>query len=149
VRYPDDQYTVHDYVIWRVEGRKVVEFNASVDELPYQNFMVQLCQLNGMSVAHFATSRNGKNSRTETRYDATGYPDLTIMHGQAKCLWVECKAWNGRLQPDQRAWMEMCQPNWQLWSPRPQHTKQALEFIYKTDQIEAWSPVSIIGRKHV
>ena len=66
-------------------------------EADFQRAVIDLAQLRGWRVMHIHDSRRGLGA---------GYPDLTLLHRvTGRLLFIELKAANGRLSPDQQEWL--------------------------------------------
>jgi VRR-NUC domain len=91
------------------------------DELQHQ--VIKAAQLRGWRVAHFRKVRVQRRDgsvywETPVQADGAGFPDLVLVKG--KVLWVELKADDGRLSPEQVAWLERLRAAGQeafIWRP--------------------------------
>jgi hypothetical protein len=73
-------------------------------EAAFQKNVVQLARARGWIVAHFRASLNQRGQwQTAVSGDGAGYPDLTLV--RERVLFVELKAEDGRMRPEQRVWL--------------------------------------------
>lgn len=80
-------------------------------EAQLQSAVIECARLLGWRVAHFRPALTSKGYRTAVEADGAGWPDLFMVHpsnGMAPYA-VELKAAQGRLSPEQRAWLELLQ----------------------------------------
>ena len=73
-------------------------------EAEFQAQVIQLCEMRGFTVGHFADSRKQAGGRLVGDTRAKGIPDLVIVG--RRCLWAELKAEHGRLSTRQRFWLD-------------------------------------------
>jgi hypothetical protein len=75
-----------------------------LSEAAFQKNVVQLARARGWIVAHFRASLNQRGQwQTAVSGDGAGYPDLTLV--RERVLFVELKAEDGRVRPEQRVWL--------------------------------------------
>jgi len=76
-----------------------------MSEADLMDAVVELAHLRGFIVAHFAAARVKDGWRTPARYDAKGFPDLTIV-GHGRFIVAELKSARGKLDLDQHSWLD-------------------------------------------
>jgi hypothetical protein len=81
-----------------------------VSEAEFQRMVIQLAKLRGFKVAHFrkvrVQRRNGScYYETPVAADGKGWPDLVLCKGKTLAF-VELKTDDGRLEPEQKLWIE-------------------------------------------
>ncbi len=84
---------------------------ARVTERQFQTQVVQLAHLSGWRCYHTHDSRRS----------APGFPDLVLVR-TPRLVFAELKSENGRIRPEQQAWLEVLQqveraPEAYLWRP--------------------------------
>jgi hypothetical protein len=68
-----------------------------VSEADLQRAVIALAKLRGWLYFH----------DTDSRRNRAGFPDLVLLHPRTgRLLWVELKAANGRLRPEQVVWLD-------------------------------------------
>jgi hypothetical protein len=65
--------------------------------------IVDVAHRTGWRVAHFRPARATQGWRTPVQYDATGWPDLTLVRD--RLVVVEVKGDRDRLRPEQQDWL--------------------------------------------
>lgn len=69
-----------------------------------QDAIVDLARTLGWRAAHFAAARTKDGWRTPARYDAAGWPDLTLV--RERVVFIEVKGDGDSLRPEQQAWID-------------------------------------------
>jgi len=66
-----------------------------------------------------------------SRGSVAGYPDFTAVHpGWRRCIWIECKAGNGRLTPAQIAWRDLLvTAGFEWYEARPEREAEILAIL--------------------
>jgi hypothetical protein len=76
-------------------------------ESEFSDAVVDLAHTFGWTVAAFRPARTQHGWRTPVRYDAKGWPDLTLVGGpHDQILFAELKAGHNRPDPDQQQWLD-------------------------------------------
>lgn len=72
----------------------------------WEQTVVETAQMLGWKVLHIRPVFDGKRKRwvTGIAADGAGWPDLTLVRERIVC--AELKSGDGRVRPDQRAWLE-------------------------------------------
>jgi hypothetical protein len=73
-------------------------------ERDFQDAVAEMAQHLGWKVAHFRPARARAGYRTPVKYDAAGYPDLTMCR-PPRVIFVEMKSQRGRIAPRQQEWL--------------------------------------------
>ena len=92
-----------------------------VTEAGFMNECFVVAKLHGWTVAHFGASQNPSgNWLTPVRFNAKGYPDLTLAHPRLGVMFRELKTGANDLSKDQRAWIDLLYKagaNAAVWRP--------------------------------
>jgi hypothetical protein len=74
-------------------------------ERELQAVIVDLAHVMGWTCAHFRPAQNSRGIwRTPVGADGAGFPDLVLIR-PGQCIVVEVKSAEGRVTPEQRAWL--------------------------------------------
>lgn len=76
-------------------------------EQAFQDAIVDLARTFGWKVAHFAAARTNHGWRTPARYDATGWPDLILVHPEHGIIAAEVKSVGGKPTTEQTDWLKL------------------------------------------
>ncbi|MBO0732299.1 MAG: VRR-NUC domain-containing protein [Acidimicrobiaceae bacterium] len=90
-RVPDNP----GYVRWTDLAREDEFMSAVIDYAHWQ----------GWTVAHFRPAWTGQGYRTPVQADGKGFPDLLMVRGP-RVVAAELKSKRGRVDEDQRAWLD-------------------------------------------
>ena len=78
-------------------------------EEQFMTAVAQYARYHGWLVAHFRPARNGRSRgkrwHTPVQFDGAGFPDLVLAR-DGEIIFAELKSERGRLQPNQRRWIE-------------------------------------------
>lgn len=91
--------------------------------------ILRVARLYGWRSAHFRPARTAHGWRTPVGGDGKGWPDLFLVR-PPRLLVVELKSGTGRVEPDQRRWLEdlaACGVEAHVW--RPQDLEEAARIL--------------------
>jgi hypothetical protein len=78
-----------------------------ISEVDFEQLIVDAAHQFGWKVAGFRPARTETGWRTPVKYDATGWPDLTLVHpGNGILVFAELKSADGHTSPHQDLWAD-------------------------------------------
>lgn len=96
----------------------------SIAEEALLSHTLRLIKLSGACALHIRYSQGvlqgAHGPRSSDHDDASGFPDLVIVHPDRGVLWRELKREKGRMDANQRRWGELLTAagqNWDVWRP--------------------------------
>ncbi len=73
-------------------------------EAEFQSEVIKYAKMRGWRTCHFRASMNQRGKwQTAVQGDGAGFVDLVLV--RERVLWIELKAENGKLSPEQEAWI--------------------------------------------
>lgn len=87
-----------------------------LSENDFKRRVIDTAMLYGWRVCHFRPARTRRGWATPIEGHA-GMPDLVLAKG-GRVLLVELKSDTGRVEPEQRKWLDASGANGLLWAPR-------------------------------
>jgi hypothetical protein len=112
-------------------GRPARDFNLKMPEAAWSTTVRDTARTYGWALIYHTRDARGSDR---------GWPDLALGHpGQSRTIFVELKKWDGKVRPEQRAWLlhlAACGMETAVW--RPADLDTVLAVLGPARQVASW-----------